>query len=73
MSENQDEIAARRFFMLNAIRITGAIMIAIGLAIIANGFAGMPMLFGVVLLVFGILEFIVAPVFLARAWKSKND
>jgi hypothetical protein len=73
MSETDDEIAKRRFFALNAIRISGAMMIAFGLAIVANGFADLPKPVGVVVLILGLLEFIVAPVLLSRAWKTKAD
>jgi hypothetical protein len=73
MSQVEDEIAARRFFTLNAIRISGAMMIALGLSVLANGFANLPKIFGAIVLVLGLLEFIVAPVLLSRAWKSKPD
>jgi hypothetical protein len=73
MNETEDEIAKRRFFALNAIRISGAMMIAFGLAILANGFADLPKVVGAGVLIVGLLEFIVAPVLLSRAWKTKAD
>ncbi len=73
MSDSEDEIAARRFFALNAIRISGAMMIAFGLAIVANGFADLPKPLGAFVLLLGLLEFIVAPVLLSRKWKAKAD
>jgi hypothetical protein len=69
----EDILAQKRFFMLNAIRICGAIFIGLGLAILANGFMDLPKIVGAVLFLTGIFAFIFVPFKLARAWKSKVD
>jgi hypothetical protein len=77
MSEAQNAVAEalaqKRFFMLNAIRISGAIFIGLGLAILANGFMDLPKIAGAAVFLIGIFAFIFVPFKLARAWKSKAD
>jgi hypothetical protein len=73
MSEVEEALAQKRFFILNAIRICGAVFIGLGLAILANGFMDLPKIAGAALFLVGIFAFIFVPFKLARAWKSKVD
>lgn len=73
MNEDQDRIARNRFVILNIVRISGALFVLLALAVISRGFLGLPREAGYALLVLGILEFIIAPVMLAKAWRSPSE
>lgn len=73
MNSEQGKIERNRFLVLNLVRISGAAMILLALAVITRGVFGLPREAGYVLLVAGIAEFIIAPLFLANAWKSRPD
>ncbi len=73
MNDEADALAKKRFFMIGAVRIFGAVTLALGLAIINNGFAGLPAPLGYVLGVIGMIDMLVIPVLLARRWKSPTD
>lgn len=67
-----DDQARNRFFMLQALRIGGVLLIFLGML----GFAGkvaLPRAAAVALLVIGIVDFLVIPVALARRWKSPRE
>lgn len=70
MTQEDETKAQYRFLMLNIVRITGAIMLVLGLAVIAREAFGLPKAAGYVLFVVGFVEFLVVPVFLAKRWKS---
>ncbi len=63
--------AQYRFLVLNLCRITGAVMLVIGLAVIAREAFGLPKTAGYLLFVVGMIDFILVPVLLAKRWKSK--
>lgn len=65
--------AQYRFLVINICRITGAILLVIGLAVIAREAFGLPKAAGYVLFLFGFLDFLLVPVFLAKRWKSKPE
>lgn len=68
------EIQAQyRFLVINLCRILGAIMLVVGLAVIAREAFGIPKAAGYLLFVFGMLNFLLLPVFLSKRWKSKPD
>ena len=73
MNHYDAEKARSRFLIINASRLAGGIFIAIGLAIIANGFMDMPIEAGYAIFALGAIEFIVVPVLLARMWKTPED
>lgn len=73
MNDGQLKIERNRFLILNLVRIGGAAMLLFALAIIARGFLDLPKEVGYVFLVVGIIDFIVAPLFLARAWSTRKD
>lgn len=65
---NEDD-AKLRFFILGAVRLASVALMAVGLAIIA-GKLGLPREVGIAFAVFGLLELLLLPPFLARKWKS---
>jgi hypothetical protein len=70
MTPEEETKAQYRFLVINICRITGAIMLVIGLAVIAREAFGLPKAAGYVLFLFGMLDFLLVPVFLAKRWKS---
>jgi len=65
-----DTQAQYRFLVINLCRIGGAIMLVIGLAVIARQAFGLPIAAGYVLFLIGMFAFLLVPVFLAKKWKS---
>lgn len=68
--------AAGRFFALQAVRLSGAVMVLVGV-MIGTGRApsflgGMPREAGYVLAVLGMIEFFYVPRLLARKWKTPD-
>jgi hypothetical protein len=70
MTPEEETKAQYRFLVINICRITGAIMLVIGLAVIAREAFGLPKAVGYVLFLVGMLDFLLVPVFLAKRWKS---
>ena len=66
-----DTQAQYRFLVINLCRIGGAIMLVIGLAVIALQAFGLPIAAGYVLFLIGMFSFLLGPVFVAKKWKSK--
>ena len=62
-----------RFLVINLCRITGAIMLVVGLAVIAREAFGLPKAAGYLLFLVGMLDFLLVPVLLSKRWKSKPD
>lgn len=70
----QEETRAQyRFLVLNLCRITGALMLVVGLAVIAREAFGLPKAAGYLLFVVGMIDFILVPYILAKKWKSKPE
>ena len=69
--DDRDALARQRFFMLQALRLGGAVMAMIGAVIISGRFVDMPVL-GYVLLVLGAVEFFVLPNIVALKWRSPD-
>ncbi len=70
MSEDQ---ARARFITLGVVRLSGAVMAAFGLTVIAGKLA-MPIEAGYLLFALGLFEALFMPAILARKWKSPpND
>jgi hypothetical protein len=63
--------AQYRFLVINLCRITGAIMLVVGLAVIAREAFGLPKAAGYLLFFVGMLDFLLVPVLLSKRWKSK--
>lgn len=73
MTPEEETRAQYRFLILNLVRISGAIMLVLGLAIIARGVFDLPELAGYVLFAIGIIDFMLVPLLLAKKWKSPKD
>ena len=73
MTPEEETKTQQRFLVLNFIRISGAIMLVIGLAVIGNGLFGLPVAAGYALFAVGIADFILVPLLLAKKWKSPAD
>lgn len=73
MSSDQLSTERNRFIILNVVRISGAVLILLALAVISRGFLDLPREAGYALLAIGIADFIIAPLLLANAWRSKPD
>jgi hypothetical protein len=65
--------AQYRFLVINLCRIIGAILLVLGLAVIARETFGIPKAAGYLLFLVGMLNFLLVPVFLSKRWKSKPD
>jgi hypothetical protein len=65
--------AQYRFLVINLCRIIGAILLVLGLAVIARETFGIPKAVGYLLFLVGMLNFLLVPVFLSKRWKSKPD
>jgi hypothetical protein len=65
--------AQYRFLVINLCRITGAVLLVVGLAVIAREAFGIPKAAGYLLFAVGMLNFLLVPVFLSKRWKSKPD
>jgi len=68
MNSNEAD-AKTRFFILSAVRLASVALIAVGMAIIA-GKIDIPQPAGIGFTIFGLLELLLLPPFLARKWKS---
>ncbi len=73
MTPEEESKAHYRFLVINIVRITGAIMLVLGLAVIARGVFGLPAAAGYVLFLIGIVDFMLVPLLLAKRWKSPKD
>ena len=65
--------AAARFAVLQMVRLSGAVLALVGVLIVAGKAAWLPKLpeaAGYVLIAAGLVDFYVAPMLLARRWKS---
>ena len=65
--------AQYRFLVINLCRILGAIMLVVGLAVIAREAFGIPKALGYLLFAVGMLNVLLLPVYLSKKWKSKPD
>ncbi|MEM7665991.1 MAG: hypothetical protein AAF250_09060 [Pseudomonadota bacterium] len=66
---DEEAIAARRFMVMGAVRISSLAAVILGIAI-ANAAIELPYLLGVVLAVAGMLAFFFGPPLLAKRWKA---
>ncbi len=66
---SDEDKAAQRFWLLQIIRLLGALMVLLGVMAIA-GAMPWPQMVGVVLLVGGAVDFFFIPVLLAKHWKQ---
>ncbi|WP_341711116.1 hypothetical protein [Erythrobacter sp.] len=66
---DQDERAARRFWLLQFMRLSGLALVLVGAMILA-GTIEQSKAVGAALFVIGAVDFFVMPIVLARKWKS---
>lgn len=64
--------AMARFWMLQLMRLGGALLVLGGVLILGNKVPGPPLL-GYGLLVFGLFEFFAMPALLARRWRTPKE
>ncbi len=69
----EENKAKGRFIAIGAVRFMGAVFMAVGMAIIANGFMDLPIEFGYIMFALGVFEFIAIPVIMSRMWKSQSE
>lgn len=69
--QSDEQRAKSRFIAINALRLTGVVMVLMGIAVLQNAI-DLPEVAAYVLIVLGLVEAFVAPAVLARAW-SGND
>lgn len=69
--QSDEQRAKGRFIAINAMRVTGVVMVLMGIAILQRAI-DLPEVAAYVLIAFGLVEAFVAPAVLARAWSS-ND
>ena len=68
---NHEDQAKQRFLILSLIRLSSTALAVVGLLIVA-GKIDIPRPAGAAFAVFGLLEFLVLPLFLARKWKTPD-
>lgn len=64
-----EDLAKKRFFVMQAVRLAGVLTALIGILIVA-GKLNLPREAGIFLFLIGLVEALFMPHFLARAWKS---
>lgn len=77
MTQASDALAKKRFFAISAMRLMGALFVAVGFVLIRGGWdlAGQPTdrWIGVAVVLIGAFDFAVMPLLLARRWRSPKD
>lgn len=68
--DDAERIARRRFFTIGAIRLGGAVTIALAVAIAFGRIPAVPEVVGYGLLLIGVIEMILLPQILVKRWKS---
>mgnify|MGYP001268985530 CR=1 FL=1 len=72
-SEEREELARKRFIILNILRFSGAIVVMMGLAISAGRlFPDFPPLLGYLFLILGMIEFFLMPILLKKSWNRED-
>ncbi len=73
MNGEEEKRARNRYLIISAARLSGTVLLAIGLAVIANGFMDLPIEAGYLIFAVGVFEFIALPVLLSRRWKTPEQ
>lgn len=69
MNEAEEALAKKRFWAISLIRLSGAVFLTLGLLVL-GGKADLPRAAGWIFLAVGLIDMLIAPVFLSRRWKS---
>lgn len=67
---DQDIQARNRYFVMVALRITGAVMVILGLMFVLGRFGEVSPIVGYALIGIGLLDVAVMPTILARRWRT---
>jgi len=70
MNGDSDTQARNRFFVIGMMRLSGAVLVVFGLIVALGRIASIPIEAGYALVIFGLLDFAVIPVLLARRWRT---
>lgn len=73
MNSDQQKHAMFKYWIIGLVRIMGIVIMAIGFAILVNGFMQFPPILGYFLVFMGVFEFVAMPIILARMWKTPDD
>lgn len=73
MKNDQQKNAISKYITIGLVRIMGIAVMAVGFAVLLNGFMQLSDFAGYFLIFMGGFEFIVMPIFLARVWKTPDD
>ena len=71
MTTPEEALAAKRYYILGAVRIGALVAVILGIAI-ARALIEAPYALGVALAVTGLVAFFFAPPLLAKSWKAKD-
>lgn len=66
----EDQRARSRFFTIGAVRLAGAVTIALAVAVTFGRISEVPAELGYALLLLGVIGFLVLPQMLVKRWKS---
>ncbi|HQV03445.1 MULTISPECIES: hypothetical protein [unclassified Novosphingobium] len=69
MNQADEALAKKRFMAISLIRLSGAVFMTLGLLVL-GGKVDLPQAAGLAFVVIGLIDLLVAPVFLSRRWKS---
>jgi hypothetical protein len=65
-----EDLAKQRFFILQAVRISGVLLALLGLLVVAGKIDLLPGWAGIILVALGMIEMLIVPKLLASRWKS---
>lgn len=65
-----DDPARSRFFILSLLRMSGAVLVMLGLVIAAGRFPAIPKAAGIAIVLAGAIDFALVPLLLARRWRT---
>lgn len=69
---SQPDPARNRFLTISLIRLSGAVMAAFGLVVIAGALPSIPIAAGYISLIVGVVDFLVIPRWLVSIWKTPD-
>ena len=72
LADRNSDPARSRHFLISAVRLSGAIMVMLGL-LGSNGVLPLPDMVSYALIILGVVEFFVMPLFLAKRWSSRGE
>lgn len=73
MNDFDENLARKRFFIIGFTRLFGAVLLAMGLSVVANGLWDLPKFVGFIFMAIGVFDLIAMPVILSRRWKDSAN